>query len=132
MNKEIIEFTNMLCAMVNNAVENVVLTHTDELPFFLFFAARKCFVLYDTEKEKITSISLYVIEKDHLTIEVDPIDGYVRGGLGDKVTGTVRMKKHVSNTLFACISKLWLMRLSEEGLITVNGNDGYIAADLLA
>lgn len=131
MFSEINDFANMLCKMTNSALEEIVRTEHDSFPFFLFFTVRSCYVKYDTQEGRITDVSIYVIEKDSFIIEIDPIGGYIRGIVGGEIGSGIKMKRNVADTLLACVRQCWNSRLSSEELITVNGDNRYIAADLI-
>ena len=132
MYNELNHFANILSERTNSFLEDLTRTKPEYFPLFLCFAAKACYVKYDTIEEQITDISLIMIEKHGFIIEIDPIGKQVRSRVANEVCGSLQMIEHVADTLQACIRMLWKRRLSTEYLITTNGNKRYVAADLLA
>ena len=130
MFREIHNFGTVICKMTSNNLEELVKNHCDYLPFWLHFTGEACYVKYDTQNEVITDISLRVIDRNGLAVEIDPINGYVRAIVAGNSGESIMMPKDIADTLFSCIHQCWNMRMHAEGLVTT-GNDRYIAADLL-
>lgn len=132
MQTEIKHVANELCEITNTFLENITISQRADLPLFLGFTAKACYVKYDTLEEKITDISIVMIDKNGFAIVADPIDGYVRGYIANEICTSVRMRESTAKTLHAFIQVGWKKRLSIDCLISLNGDGRYIAADLFA
>ena len=130
--REIGNFMNILCEMTSKNLDEIVNNHRDCLPVFLMVTAQSCYVLYNTQEERIVEVNLQMINKDGLAVEIDPIKCLIAGCVAAEPYKSFEMDKNTADTLLACITAMWKHRLSTEGLITTSSDDGLIAADLLS
>ena len=128
---EIREYMTVLCQMASKNLDEMVKKHGAYLPFFIMFNAKSCYVRYDTQKESITDATLVLMEKDELDIVVDPIDRDVTSFINGESCASVELEEYTADTLLACIRACWNWRLSTEGLITMDSDGRFIAADLI-
>ena len=130
MRSEINHVAHVLCEVTNTFLENIAMGQHSDLPYYLGFVSRACYVKYDTWEDKITDISIIMIEKNGFAIVADPINGYVLGYTAGEICASVRMRRATAKMLFACIESHWKYRLSTDCLVTANGDGRYVAADL--
>lgn len=128
---EIHKYMKALCKIINNNLNEIANNHCDHLPLFVMFNAHACYVRYDTQKECITHVTLEAINQGGIAVEIDPIAGVITGVVEDKPCELIEMKKETASTILQCITVCWKKRLSEEGLISLDGGGRFIAADLL-
>lgn len=128
---EIRDYLTVLSQMASKNLDEMVKKHSAYLPFFIMFNAQSCYVRYDTQKESITDATLVLMEKDEVDIVVDPIDRNVTSFINGESCASVDMEEYTADTLLACIRTCWNWRLSTVGLITMNSDGRFVAADLI-
>lgn len=124
-------FTNMLCELTNMVLKEITQSEKcEELPFFLFFVADTCYVMYDREKEMIVSINLRMINNMGIMVEIDPINYTITGLIAGEKVDSIKMEEDVAEMLYACIQKCWNLQMCAGCLRTVEEDDQFLAADL--
>lgn len=131
MKFEMCNYMNVLCEMTNKNLDEMVENNREYLPLLILCNAQACYVKYDTQVEIITDITLQVMNRGGLAIEVDPIGGVITGSVAGENCISIDMKEETADVLSACISVCWEKRLSAEMLISPNTDGRFITGDLL-
>lgn len=128
---EMCNYMNILCEMTNKNLDEMVENNYKYLPLIIVCNAQACYLVYDTQEEIITNVTLLVMNRGGLVIAVDPIGGVITGSVADQNCISINMKRETADALFACARAYWEKRLSTEMLISPNSDGRFIAADLL-
>ncbi len=129
---DIRNFVSSLCKMTNRSLETFV--QKGDFLFFFHYVSSSCCVVYDTQEERITAITLVIINRNGLTIEIDPIAGYVRGKFLDeldKCARSARIKAHIAEAVVSSIQKFWDVMVKEKAIDITAGESRYITVELL-
>ena len=128
---EMCNYMNILCEMTNKNLDEMVENHYEFLPMIIVCNAQACYLIYDTQEEIITNITLLVMNLSGLVIAIDPIGGVITGSVADEKCISINMKRETADALFACTRAYLEKRLSTEMLISPDSDGRFIAVDLL-